>query len=49
MIPVHRDVCAILLIANITRCFFWLGEHFEFGENLWRIEYISSESLISTK
>ncbi|KAF5336087.1 hypothetical protein D9611_006234 [Ephemerocybe angulata] len=24
-----RDVCAILLIANITRCFFWLGEHFE--------------------
>lgn len=26
-----RDVCAILLIANITRCFFWLGEGFEFG------------------
>ncbi|EPQ56418.1 hypothetical protein GLOTRDRAFT_40138 [Gloeophyllum trabeum ATCC 11539] len=25
-----RDVCAILLIANITRCFFWLGKHFEF-------------------
>ncbi|KAF8623931.1 hypothetical protein AX17_007259 [Amanita inopinata Kibby_2008] len=24
-----RDVCAILLIANITRCFFWLGNHFE--------------------
>lgn len=24
-----RDVCAILLIANITRCFFWLGERFE--------------------
>jgi len=24
-----RDVCAILLIANITRCFFWLGDHFE--------------------
>ena len=24
-----RDVCAILLLANITRCFFWLGEHFE--------------------
>lgn len=26
-----RDVCAILLIANITRCFFWLGERFEFA------------------
>ncbi|KAJ7224498.1 hypothetical protein GGX14DRAFT_548951 [Mycena pura] len=26
-----RDVCAILLIANITRCFFWLGEPFEFA------------------
>ncbi|KAF9648952.1 hypothetical protein BDM02DRAFT_3269096 [Thelephora ganbajun] len=24
-----RDVCAILLIANITRCFFWLGDQFE--------------------
>ncbi|KAJ8482450.1 hypothetical protein ONZ51_g5351 [Trametes cubensis] len=24
-----RDVCAILLLANITRCFFWLGRHFE--------------------
>jgi len=24
-----RDVCAILLIANLTRCFFWLGNHFE--------------------
>ncbi|KIP05480.1 hypothetical protein PHLGIDRAFT_108174 [Phlebiopsis gigantea 11061_1 CR5-6] len=26
-----RDVCAILLLANITRCFFWLGEKFEFA------------------
>lgn len=26
-----HDVCAVLLIANITRCFFWLGEHFEFA------------------
>ncbi|TDL23645.1 hypothetical protein BD410DRAFT_143564 [Rickenella mellea] len=26
-----RDVCAILLIANITRCFFWLGNRFEFA------------------
>ncbi|KAL1696548.1 hypothetical protein GGG16DRAFT_84960 [Schizophyllum commune] len=24
-----RDVCAILLLANITRCFFWLGAPFE--------------------
>ncbi|KAI0791611.1 hypothetical protein BC629DRAFT_373400 [Irpex lacteus] len=26
-----RDVCAILLVANITRCFFWLGDRFEFA------------------
>ncbi|KAI6044210.1 hypothetical protein EDC04DRAFT_2643455 [Pisolithus marmoratus] len=26
-----RDVCAILLVANITRCFFWLGTRFEFA------------------
>ncbi|KAF8582772.1 hypothetical protein K439DRAFT_130660 [Ramaria rubella] len=26
-----RDVCAILLIANITRCFYWLGDPFEFA------------------
>ncbi|EMD38869.1 hypothetical protein CERSUDRAFT_92906 [Gelatoporia subvermispora B] len=26
-----RDVCAILLLANITRCFFWLGRHFEYA------------------
>ncbi|KAL4062458.1 hypothetical protein V8B97DRAFT_1955607 [Scleroderma yunnanense] len=26
-----RDVCAILLLANITRCFFWLGTRFEFA------------------
>ncbi|KAF9221424.1 hypothetical protein BS17DRAFT_785359 [Gyrodon lividus] len=26
-----RDVCAILLTANITRCFFWLGMRFEFA------------------
>ncbi|KAG8994606.1 hypothetical protein FRB94_012655 [Tulasnella sp. JGI-2019a] len=24
-----QDVCAILLIANIMRCFFWLGDRFE--------------------
>jgi len=26
-----RDVCAILLIANITRCFFWVGAPFEYA------------------
>ncbi|CAG8556066.1 17613_t:CDS:10, partial [Acaulospora colombiana] len=26
-----RDVTAILLIANITRCMFWIGKRFEFG------------------
>ncbi|EIW58701.1 uncharacterized protein TRAVEDRAFT_168401 [Trametes versicolor FP-101664 SS1] len=26
-----RDVCAILLLANITRCFFWLSARFEFA------------------
>jgi hypothetical protein len=30
-----RDVCAVLLIANITRCFFWLGNRFELGELVW--------------
>ncbi|KAF7798006.1 hypothetical protein EIP86_009216 [Pleurotus ostreatoroseus] len=24
-----RDVCAILLLANITRCYFWLGDRFD--------------------
>jgi len=24
-----RDICGILLIGNITRCFFWLGDRFE--------------------
>jgi len=24
-----RDVCAILLISNIARCFFWIGDRFE--------------------
>ncbi|KAH9967339.1 hypothetical protein BC827DRAFT_1123151 [Russula dissimulans] len=26
-----RDICAVLLLANITRCFFWLGDRFEFA------------------
>ncbi|KAA1468747.1 hypothetical protein DENSPDRAFT_538560 [Dentipellis sp. KUC8613] len=26
-----RDICAVLLLANITRCFFWLGNQFEFA------------------
>lgn len=31
VIGFSRDVCAILLIANITRCFYWLGDRFEFA------------------
>lgn len=27
-----KDVCAVLLIANIARCFWWFHERFEFGE-----------------
>ncbi|KAI0272653.1 hypothetical protein BC834DRAFT_857734 [Gloeopeniophorella convolvens] len=26
-----RDICGVLLLANITRCFFWLGERFDFA------------------
>ncbi|PAV20108.1 pq loop repeat protein [Pyrrhoderma noxium] len=26
-----RDICGVLLIANITRLFFWLGDRFEFA------------------
>ncbi|KAG6335805.1 hypothetical protein ID866_3283 [Astraeus odoratus] len=26
-----HGVCAVLLLANITRCFFWLGTRFEFA------------------
>lgn len=29
-----RDVCAILLIANIMRCFFWLGSRFDLGASV---------------
>ncbi|EPQ27756.1 uncharacterized protein PFL1_04893 [Pseudozyma flocculosa PF-1] len=38
-----HDVCAVLLIANITRCFFWLGEHFEFALLLQSILMIASQ------
>ncbi|KAF8742503.1 hypothetical protein AX14_003905 [Amanita brunnescens Koide BX004] len=37
------DVCAILLIANITRCFFWLGEHFELALLLQSIFMITAQ------
>ncbi|KZV69005.1 hypothetical protein PENSPDRAFT_633754 [Peniophora sp. CONT] len=26
-----RDICAVLLLANIMRCYFWLGDPFEFA------------------
>ncbi|PWZ01869.1 hypothetical protein BCV70DRAFT_198148 [Testicularia cyperi] len=38
-----HDVCAVLLIANITRCFFWLGERFEFALLLQSILMIASQ------
>ncbi|KAN0064235.1 hypothetical protein ACQY0O_003402 [Thecaphora frezii] len=38
-----HDVCAVLLVANITRCFFWLGEHFEFALLLQSILMIVSQ------
>lgn len=25
----RSDVCGVIIIANIIRIFFWLGEHFE--------------------
>jgi len=41
-----RDVCAILLIANITRCFFWLGKHFEFALLLQSILMILGQLIL---
>lgn len=38
-----HDVCAVLLIANITRCFFWLGERFEFALLLQSVLMIVSQ------
>lgn len=29
-----KDVCAVLLLANIARIFWWLKVKFEFGESL---------------
>jgi len=26
-----KDICGILLLANIARCFFWIGRQFEIG------------------
>ncbi|KAF8343436.1 hypothetical protein F5887DRAFT_972892 [Amanita rubescens] len=41
-----RDVCAILLIANITRCFFWLGERFELALLLQSILMILAQLVL---
>ncbi|EST08183.1 hypothetical protein PSEUBRA_002270 [Kalmanozyma brasiliensis GHG001] len=38
-----HDVCAVLLIANITRCFFWLGERFEYALLLQSILMIAAQ------
>ncbi|SPO47932.1 uncharacterized protein PSANT_05620 [Moesziomyces antarcticus] len=38
-----HDVCAVLLLANITRCFFWLGERFEFALLLQSILMIAAQ------
>lgn len=38
-----HDVCAVLLIANITRCFFWFGERFEFALLLQSILMIGAQ------
>jgi len=38
-----RDVCAILLLANITRCFFWLGEHYEIALLLQSLFMITAQ------
>lgn len=38
-----HDVCAVLLIANITRCFFWLGERFEFALLLQSLLMIAAQ------
>lgn len=28
----ETDVCGVVIIANIIRVFFWLGERFELGK-----------------
>lgn len=38
-----HDVCAVLLTANITRCFFWLGERFEFALLLQSLLMIAAQ------
>lgn len=38
-----KDVCAVLLIANICRCFFWFGERFEFPLLLQSILMIAAQ------
>ncbi|KAE9393461.1 hypothetical protein BT96DRAFT_967186 [Gymnopus androsaceus JB14] len=43
-----RDVCAILLIANITRCFFWLGNQFELALLLQSVFMILAQVRVDT-
>ncbi|CBQ69563.1 conserved hypothetical protein [Sporisorium reilianum SRZ2] len=38
-----HDVCAVLLIANLTRCFFWLSERFEFALLLQSVLMITAQ------
>jgi len=44
-----RDVCAVLLVANITRCFFWLGRHFELGGrfSMYSFNQLTSHTICS--
>lgn len=41
-----RDTCAILLIANIMRCFFWLGNRFEVALLIQSILMILTQSAL---
>ncbi|CEH13228.1 Predicted membrane protein [Ceraceosorus bombacis] len=38
-----KDVCAVLLLSNIARCFFWLGEPFELALLLQSILMIAAQ------
>jgi len=41
-----RDVCAILLLANIMRCFFWIGAPFELALLVQSINLILSQLIL---
>ncbi|KAI0321018.1 hypothetical protein OF83DRAFT_1101574 [Amylostereum chailletii] len=41
-----RDICAVLLLANIMRCFFWLGNQFEFALLLQSIFMILAQLVL---